>query len=222
MTRQSRTRGWVIAAICVPLAVLAPACSAPSTPAPAPSATSSPATSASAQPTGAPSSAGASGGSKTSSGPSAPPTTPTPGSVDQTVPPVAQSTQKPVKLDGGSSRFHKGLDVRVSDVGTKKVSAKLPGEVSGDGVLFTVTVKNGSSTVVDLNSLVVNVLDAKAVPASRITTSPAKPMPNAVAAGGSARGRYVFVVPKGARKPISVEVSLAAGDPVLVFRGSAG
>ena len=219
MSRQSRSRGWLVAAVCVPLAVLASACSAPSTPAPAPSSTAGPA--GSAQPSGAASSAGTSGSSGgSSSGPSAPPTTPTPGSVDQTVPPVAQSTAKPVKLQG-SSRLHEGLDVRVSGVGSKQVSAKRPGEVSGASVLFTVTVKNGSSKVVDLNSLVVNVLDAKAVPASRITTPPAKPMPNAVAGGKSASGRYVFVVPKGARKPLTIQVSLAAGDPVLIFRGSA-
>jgi len=122
----------------------------------------------------------------------------------------------------GRSRFSKTLAVAVSDVSSRTVKAKYPGEVSGASVLFTVTIRNTSAREVDLNALVVNVLDDEEAPGNQITSPPASDMPHVVAPGRSARARYVFVVPKGSRDPVTIEISLSADEPVLVFRGPAG
>ena len=133
--------------------------------------------------------------------------------------PGTQATAKPVKLENTRARFDDSLSVTISGLRSASVKSKLPGEVAGPSVIFEVTIKNGSDKVVDLNQLVVNVLDDKQVPASRITTKPARPMPHAVDAGSVARGRFVYVVPKKKRDPITVQVSLTAEQPVLVFKG---
>ena len=223
------TRGKGLAAllvgVCLPTAGVLAACSSNGSTSPA----SAPADPTSSAPTGTVSSSSAAAspapsGSPTAkqstSTPSAPPTTPTPGSITDTVPARSQATAAPVKLRKTTARFDKSLNVTITDVHGAEVKAKKPGETSGASVIFTVVVKNGSNRVVDLNPLVVNVLDDKQVPASRISSAPASPMPDAVAAGRSARGRYAYVVPTNARRPITVQVSLSADQPVLVFRGS--
>ena len=148
-----------------------------------------------------------------------PPATPTPGSVTKTVAPRTQSTLKPVKLGKAVSRFNPGVSTKVSRVSSAYVKAKYPGEVSGPSIIFTLSITNSSNRVVDLDTLVVNVLDAKLAPANRITSPPAVPMPKAVAAGHTVTGRYVFVVPKATRKPITIQVSRSADEPVVVFTG---
>ena len=153
--------------------------------------------------------------------PSAPPTKPTDGSTSETVAPRTQVTQKPVRLEG-TSQFSSTMTATVSDASSRTVKAKYPGEVSGASVLFTVTIKNTSRREVDLNALVVNVLDDEEAPANQITSPPASDMPHVVAPGRTARGRYVFVVPKGSRNPITIEASVSAEEPVLVFRGPVG
>lgn len=202
---------------------LAAGCTGGDQPSSAPPTPSAPSTAAStvAAPT-APSETASGSGSTGLSGtpePSAPPTTPQPGSVTETVPPGSQTTAKPVKLENSRARFDDALSVTISGLRSGDVKAKLPAEVPGPSVIFDVTIKNGSNKVVDLNQLVVNVLDDQQVPGSRITTKPARPMPRAVDGGSVARGRFVYVVPKKNRDPITVQVSLTAEQPVLVFRG---
>jgi len=153
--------------------------------------------------------------------PSAPKTTPVPGSTDQTVAARKQSVAPAARV-GAPSSFRKTLVARVSGVKTQTVQAKLPGEVSGPSVVFDLTVRNTGDQTVDLNQLVVNLKDAKGAPAGSITSAPARPMPHVVGAGASARGRYVFVVPRPARGQVTIEVSLTAEDPVLVFRDAVG
>lgn len=227
MTRGKRSAPLLVA-VCLSTVGFMAACSsevtsAPATSAPAAQASAAPASTVNSSPA-ATSPAGSASAAPTkkqsTSTPSAPPTTPTPGSITETVPARTQATAEPVKLRKASARFDKSLSVKITDIRAAEVKAKKPGETSGASVIFDVVVKNGSNRVVDLNALVVNVLDDKQVPASRISTAPASPMPHAVAAGHSAKGRYVYVVPTSARKPITVQVSLSADQPVLVFRGS--
>ena len=215
----------LLVGVCLPTAGFLAACSSDGSTSPA----SAPAAPASSAPTGTVSSSPAATSPAASASPtakqstitpSAPPTTPTPGSITEIVPARTQATAKPVKLRKTTARFDKSLNVTITDVHGAEVKAKKPGETSGASVIFTVVVKNGSDRVVDLNSLVVNVLDDKQVPGSRISSAPASPMPLAVAGGRSAEGRFVYVVPTNARRPITVQVSLSADQPVLLFRGS--
>lgn len=157
--------------------------------------------------------------SSESASPSAPATTPTPGNVDQTVPARVQKSERPVKLDE-ESKFGGGLDVVLSTFGTQRVKVKIPGQVAGDALVFDLTVKNSSAETVDLNALVVNVFGSDGVAGSRVTTKPASAPPQVVGPGGTARGRYAFVMRPRVTKSARVEVSLGADRPVLVFRGT--
>lgn len=132
-----------------------------------------------------------------------------------------QSDAPPARI-GAPSSLRKTLVAKISKVRSQEVQAKLPGQVSGPSVVFTLTLRNEADQAIDLNQLVVNLSDAKNYPANPITSTPAVPMPHVVPAKGSASGRYVFVVPKSARKQVTIGVSLTAEDPVLVFRGPVG
>ena len=118
------------------------------------------------------------------------------------------------------SAFNKTLSARVSNFDTQTVKAVLPGEVSGSSVVFTLSLRNRADQVVDLDQLVVNLLDGNDDPATRISSAPATQMPRALGKGTSADARFVFVVPAKARKNITIEVSLTAEEPVLIFKGS--
>lgn len=220
-----RRRAGLLVAGCLTLTVLATGCSGGDLPSSDPSSipSSAPSSAASSVPAAPTPSETAPGGGPTGSSaapePSAPPTTPQPGSVEETVAPGSEATAKPVKLENTRARFDDSLSVTISGLRSASVKSQLPGEVAGPSVIFEVTIKNGGDKVVDLNQLVVNVLDDEQVPGSRITTKPARPMPHAVDGGSVARGRFVYVVPKKKRDPITVQVSLTAEQPVLVFKG---
>lgn len=101
------------------------------------------------------------------------------------------------------------------------IKAKLPGEVSGNSLIMTLTVRNGSKSPLDLTSTSVVLVDAEGSPANLISSAPAKPLPDAVPAGKSVSGTFVFVVSNKRRNPVTVDVSVSADRPVMVFRGSA-
>lgn len=146
---------------------------------------------------------------------------PAPGSTASTLPPRAQPVNKPTKrLTGTASSVAPRLTAELSSMRTRRVNSKVPGEVSGDAVVFQVTVRNGTAKTVDLSNVVVNVEGADGAPASQVTSSPAKAPPPRVGAGRTASGTYAFLVPKGERNPITVSVTLSAQTKVALFKGS--
>ena len=143
----------------------------------------------------------------------------TPGSVESTVAPKPEVSKKPVKLDR-ASKTGTGLTAKLISVKATTAKAQLPGEVAGPALVVTVDVTNSSSKPVDLSAVVVTLLDADEAPGSEMTTKPADPLSGTVDAGSTARGVYVYTVPKNKRSPITVTVSISDA-PVLVFTGNA-
>ena len=136
------------------------------------------------------------------------------------MPGTEQKANKPTKrLTGTTSTVAPRLTASLGSLRTQHVKSKVPGEVSGDAVVFTVTVNNGTAKSVDLSNVVVNVEGADGAPASEVTSSPAKAAPARVAPGKKARGTYAFLVPKNERDPITVSVTLSADTTVALFRG---
>lgn len=177
---------------------------------------------------GVPSSSATPGAKTTSSSPVAPSPTaahtkPTRGSIHQVVPAHTMHTAKPVGLGKKRAPFGSGVTAQVTGIHQQYVKAELPGQLSGESVVFNLAIKNGSQKALGLNATTVTVTDAKGDPASEITaTGPAAPLPNLVQAGGTATATYVFIVPKADRNPIDIDVTINADLNVVVFHGNAG
>jgi len=144
---------------------------------------------------------------------------PTPGGVDSTVAPKPEVSKKPVKLDK-PSKTGTGLTAKVVSIKATTAKAQLPGEVAGPALVVTVDLTNTGSKSADLSAVVVTLLDSDEAPGSEMTTKPADPLTGKVGAGKTARGVYVFTVPKNKRSPITLTVSISDA-PVLVFTGDA-
>lgn len=144
---------------------------------------------------------------------------PTPGGVESTVAPKPDVSKKPVKLDK-PSKTGTGLTAKLVNVKATTAKAQLPGEVEGPALVVTIDVTNTGSKSADLSAVVVTLLDSDEAPGSEMTNKPAAPLTGKVAAGKTARGVYVFTVPKNKRSPITVMVSIKDA-PVLVFTGDA-
>jgi hypothetical protein len=204
----------------------------PSSPTPAPATTqatgsapsSSSATGSGSSRTAGPAPGTSSAGTKStqSTPPPAPATTPvpppTPGSVESTVPSRPVVTKPPVPIDKKVEVEGK-VSTQILKVRAIKAKARLPGEISGDGVAITISVTNGSRQAVDVSSVVVNLEDSKGLPANQITSAPAKSFKGSVPAGRSRSAVYVFTVPKSDRSPVTVSVVLTGDSPVAVFKG---
>lgn len=202
------------------LLVLGAACSSDPEPAPTPAGTPSSTASAGAGPTTA-----APGPTATPRETQPPPATtpvppPSPGGVDSTVPTEPEESKRPVELDEPSGTGT-GLTARLVTIRSVTAKAQLPGEVAGPALAITIEVENADADAADLSSVVVNVLDADDAPGTQMTAAPSRPLAGRVGGRKSARGVYLFTVPKDKRNPITVTVSIADA-PVLVFTGRPG
>ncbi len=128
----------------------------------------------------------------------------------ETKPPVSMQSPAVVK---------RGLEVTVGKVTKVSARAKVPGEVSGPGLSFALSVRNNSAKAVDISTVVVNLMNARGQPANRISTAPARPFAGTVPAGSAASGIYVFVVRSDQRDPVTLAVALSGDLPVIVFKG---
>lgn len=150
------------------------------------------------------------------------PSTPVPpsatGGIDQTVAPRRVETRAPVELDETSTP-RAGVAVRLAAVLRVTATAKLPGEVSGPALAVTVSVANTSDGPMRLADVVVNLDDASGAPASAISSPPARALPLDLPAGRTTEGVYVFTVAGRRQGSVTVTVSLAPDQPVLLFRG---
>jgi len=144
---------------------------------------------------------------------------PTPGGVESTVAPKPEVSKKPVKLNK-PSKTGTGLTAKLVSIKNIRAEAQLPGEVAGAGLAITIDVTNTGTKPADLSTVVVTLLDSDQAPGNEMTTKPSDPLTGMVRAGKTARGVYVFTVPKNKRSPITVTVSIKDA-PVLVFTGDA-
>ena len=145
-----------------------------------------------------------------------------PGSIEKTVSPKKVKTADPVSLGKESADLDSDVSVEITSVRQQFVRAKLPGQMSGDSVVFDLRIDNQSDEALDLNVVVVNLTDADGAPAVPITgTKPAKPFPDLLEPGDSVEATYVFIVPKERRDPVDIDVSIDADHRVVVFHGDA-
>lgn len=220
MMSTTPARRWAAATLTTLLLLVGAACSSdrgPSEPAP-----TNPA------PTGAPTVTGppAPGPSVTPTSTLPPPVnTPvpqkSPGDLNSTVPTTPEKSRKPVDLDT-SSDAGGGVTARLSEIRSVNAKASKPGEVAGPALAISVLVKNGSKQKLGLDQVVVTVTGADGAPGNAMSGKPSKPLAGQVAAGKSVTGVYVFTLDRGRRDPITVDVTLAGGEVVLVFTGKVG
>ena len=145
---------------------------------------------------------------------------PTPGDTRSSLPSKPTQKRKPVALQA-TGEAAEAVRVRMTRIDAIDAKASGPGEVAGPALALTVEIENGTNQQLDLGTAVVNLTASDGAPGSLMSASPAKPFPPSVAAAKKATGVYVFTVPKGKRNPVTVEVSVRAQDPLVVFRGRA-
>jgi hypothetical protein len=111
-----------------------------------------------------------------------------------------------------------GIDVTIPGVRDTKVSASGPGEIAGPAAVVTVRVRNATSTPYNLSSIAVVASYGKGTPASPTDSGGAKALVGSLAAGRTAEGAYVFMVPAAQASTLRVEVSSGTSAKIVVFQ----
>ncbi|MFT3888302.1 MAG: hypothetical protein QM713_09095 [Arachnia sp.] len=150
---------------------------------------------------------------------STPVAAPSGGSVTETVAPVVDPTPVTTDLKGSVAPMA-GVDVSLAKLEAIDVKAQAPGDISGPAVAVTLKVTNSTGETFDPSKLQIEVSNAKGVPGTGVTGSPAAWLTDGIPAGKDASGVYVFTLPEGDRKPITVSVVLAPGLPRAEFVGN--
>lgn len=128
---------------------------------------------------------------------------------------VGTKRQAPVGVDR-DSELRTGVTVRVSGGRSLTLTGQGPGDLGGPGLSFTVTVRNNSSTALDLGAMAVNAT-VGTLPASPSDAPPAKPLAGSLAPGGRASGTYVVALPDTSARDLHVEVQFNTSERVLTF-----
>lgn len=145
----------------------------------------------------------------------------TAGAPPAPVTPFAPPEMAPVPLDAPSER-ESGVVVRLDNIEPVSGEAKLPGEVSGPALRFTITIHNGGSAPIDLGAVVVNAYSGPdETPLEFMTTPGGDPFSGQVQPGGTGRGVYLFSVRGVDKAEVTLTVDPKAGEPASVFRGVA-
>lgn len=205
MTRRSRALVAVATAVFVPIALSA--CSAEtSEPGGTTGAAVSPSTSAATRAEVAPV-------------PSGTPTsgrTPTESAATASV--IAESTLPPVPATAVAS-FGEGLRVRVVDQRTERLTATLPGEISGPGVVVELSFHNGSSAPVDLDGIRVSAFDRSGNPAPALEGPPAQAATGILGVGSDAATTVAFSMAPEAVAGMTLQITSTASSDVVVLAG---
>lgn len=132
------------------------------------------------------------------------------------------SSLDPVGVDE-TADFGTGVTARLVDLAAIRGEGVARGEVGGPALLVTIRLQNEGADVIPLSSVVVNAYHGSdATPAVALFTDErSDPLAGSLEPGGSARGTYVFVVPRSDRDSLLVTVSYEAGEPLVAFTGSA-
>ncbi|MFT4050787.1 MAG: hypothetical protein QM677_00890 [Microbacterium sp.] len=130
------------------------------------------------------------------------------------LPTTSATIDEPVEFDNG-------VTVAIVNVEATTVTAETPGEVSGDAVVVTLSVTNGSTESINLDAAVVNLTADD--DGYGVGTTAGEPLPfgGDLAAGETAEGRYVFMLDSAATRTVTIIVNYGAGEPVAVFEGKA-
>ena len=137
-------------------------------------------------------------------------------------PPVTRRP-RPVRASlGALARAGSGVAVEVTGIDKVRGTARGLGERAGPALRFTVQVNNRATKPVDLDLAIVNAYYGRDdAPAAELSGPGAKALPQSLAAGATARGRYVFAIPAADRGRLRLEFSYSNLEPTVVFTGSA-
>ncbi len=130
-------------------------------------------------------------------------------------------TQPPVAPQS-TGNFGDGVTVKITKIAAVKSAGSGPGEIAGaPSVAMTITLANGTSTSIPLDSVAVTATyGSAATPASPSDGSPSAPFTGTVAARQTASGTYVFTIPVDQRGNVTVSMSYTANQPTVLFHGS--
>lgn len=129
-------------------------------------------------------------------------------------------TNAPVDIADEASPVE-GLSARLVTIESVQGEAVIPGEVGGPAIRVTLEVVNDTGQTLETPAVVVNLyVGEDLAPAGPILNPGGKPFPSSVPAGATASGVYLFTVPEDRRGDITVEVDLAVGTPIVVFKGA--
>jgi hypothetical protein len=158
--------------------------------------------------------------------------TPTPDPFVTPVPPKSTTTpepsatfvphaRKPVPLSNTTSVIS-GLTVQITSVAAVQGTGRSIGDVNGPSIQVRMTVKNTTGKSVNLANVVVNAYyGTDHTPASALPSPGGQNFPATVASGGSAKGVFVFSIPKNQRSLVSITFDFSVKTSVVVFQGSA-
>lgn len=161
-----------------------------------------------------------------STAPTSDPTTPTGSSSAPSSEPGTAATSTAPSIDTPktvglrqSAPIDRGADAQIVSIESVTSKAKGPGEVGGSAIRVTFEVTAGTRAV-PVSDISVNAYyGADLTPSIPMTEPGGDPFAGTIAAGKTARGVYVFNVPKNQRADVTVEMFYAADRPAVRFRG---
>ncbi|MET0884837.1 MAG: hypothetical protein ABWX92_00170 [Mycetocola sp.] len=144
-------------------------------------------------------------------------------SADPSSSPVATGTiptESAVPIDS-EAPVAPGVTAAVADFEAVESEAKMPGEVAGPSIRFTITITNSTDAPVSLASALVNVYYGPSQTPSQDMSNPGvKELPAEIPAGASVDGVLVFDVPEADRDLLLITLDYQPGEPVVAFQGS--
>ena len=143
---------------------------------------------------------------------------PSTGNIDQTVASETPRSLATVALNETAS-FGNDVTLKIDKVESIDAVAKVPGEISGPAVVFDITMTNGASSAIGLDSVAVTATTAGDKPVSELSTDPAAPFRGVLEPGASSTGKYVFLIPKSERGKVEVTVQYAAPVGIVTLTG---
>lgn len=147
-------------------------------------------------------------------------TTPVPAPSAGTISDVEESPSAAPVVDASfddAADLGGGVTARIDAVDNVTAKAETPGEIDGPAVAVHITLKNAGDTSIDVSSAMVSLTGDDEVLGQPTTSKPYAPFSGALAAGESATGVYVFLLPEDARGAISVSVQYLAGATIALF-----
>jgi len=141
-----------------------------------------------------------------------------PGAVAATAAAIGENTLPPVPADEPAT-FGEGLEVRAVDQRTTELTAMVPGEISGPGVVVTLAFHNGTGAPVDLDGVRVNAYDALGAPATEIELPDADPPSGLLAPGADAEGTFAFSMAGQDVGAMRLEITSTGSSDVVVLTG---
>lgn len=131
-------------------------------------------------------------------------------------PSVAISLAPAVKV-GEPAEIASAVRVTVGKVKDVTVKARQPGEIAGPAAAVPLTVRNGSTEAFSLDGVVVTAFYGDDIPGNETSASPSKPMTGSLAPGKTAKGIYVFNVPRKYASTLRVEVASNQSPTIVQF-----